>query len=103
MIIGIVGCGSIARAHVYALSLNKLVTGLALYDVSEDKIRELSEISTLPVTCCKHLKQLAEMSQGFVICTPNHLHISVAEEVLRYKRIQSWSPKLGQGVKVEPL
>jgi len=87
MIIGIVGCGGIARAHVYALSLNKLVTGLALYDVSDDNMRELSEISTLPVTRCQHLKQLAEMSQGFVICTPNHLHVSVAEEVLRYKPI----------------
>lgn len=87
MIIGIVGCGVIARAHVYALSLNKLVTGLALYDVSEDNMRELSEISALPVTRCQHLKQLAEMSQGFVICTPNHLHVSVAEEVLRYKPI----------------
>ncbi len=87
MIIGIVGCGGIACAHVYALSLNKLVTGLALYDVSDDNMRELSEISTLPVTRCQHLKQLAEMSQGFVICTPNHLHVSVAEEVLRYKPI----------------
>lgn len=87
MIIGIVGCGGIARAHVYALSLNKLVTGLALYDVSEDNMRELSELSALPVTRCQHLKQLAEMSQGFVICTPNHLHVSVAEEVLRYKPI----------------
>jgi len=87
MIIGIVGCGGIARAHVYALSLNKLVTGLALYDVSEDNMRELSEISALPVTRCQHLKQLAEMSHGFVICTPNHLHVSVAEEVLRYKPI----------------
>lgn len=87
MIIGIVGCGGIARAHVYALSLNKLVTGLALYDVSEDNMRELNELSALPVTRCQHLKQLAEMSQGFVICTPNHLHVSVAEEVLRYKPI----------------
>ncbi|CRG52544.1 Uncharacterised protein [Yersinia wautersii] len=55
MIIGIVGCGGIARAHVCALSLNKLVTGFALYDVSEDNMRELSEISSLPVTRCKHL------------------------------------------------
>lgn len=85
MIIGIVGCGGIARAHVCALSLNKLVTGLALYDVSEDSMRQLSKISTLPVTRCHDLKQLAQMSQGFVICTPNHLHVSVAEEVLRYK------------------
>ncbi|MEN4912754.1 Gfo/Idh/MocA family protein [Erwinia amylovora] len=87
MIIGIVGCGGIARAHVCALSLNKLVTGLALYDVNEESVRQLNEISTLPVMCCQNLKQLAEMSQGFVICTPNHLHVTVAEEVLRYKQI----------------
>ena len=36
MIIGIVGCGGIARAHVRALCLNPLVTGLALYDVNAD-------------------------------------------------------------------
>lgn len=49
MIIGIVGCGGIARAHVSALCLNPLVTGLALYDVSADNVRLLSEISTVPV------------------------------------------------------
>ncbi len=85
MIIGIVGCGGIARAHVNALCLNPLVTGLALYDVSPDNVRQLSEISSLPVTNCQDLEQLAGVSQGFIICTPNHLHVSVAEEVLRYK------------------
>ncbi|HAI1870560.1 Gfo/Idh/MocA family oxidoreductase, partial [Escherichia coli] len=81
MIIGIVGCGGIARAHVNALCLNPLVTGLALYDVSPDNARQLSEISSLPVTNCQDLEQLAGVSQGFIICTPNHLHVSVAEEV----------------------
>ncbi|EEW5075016.1 Gfo/Idh/MocA family protein [Escherichia coli] len=87
MIIGIVGCGGIARAHVNALCLNPLVTGLALYDVSPDNARQLSEISYLPVTNCQDLEQLAGVSQGFIICTPNHLHVSVAEEVLRYKQL----------------
>lgn len=87
MIIGIVGCGGIARAHVNALCLNPLVTGLALYDVSPDNVRQLSEISSLPVTNCQDLEQLAGVSQGFIICTPNHLHVSVAEEVLRYKQL----------------
>ncbi|NIY83697.1 Gfo/Idh/MocA family protein [Vibrio hepatarius] len=87
MIIGIVGCGSIARAHVRALCLNELVTGLALFDVNKDNVRQLSKICTLPVSRCKDLKRLAEVSQGFVICTPNHLHVSVAEEILRYKPI----------------
>ncbi|HCP4714376.1 TPA: Gfo/Idh/MocA family oxidoreductase, partial [Escherichia coli] len=87
MIIGIVGCGGIARAHVNALCLNPLVTGLALYDVNPDNVRQLSEISSLPVTNCQDLEQLAGVSQGFIICTPNHLHVSVAEEVLRYKQL----------------
>lgn len=77
----------IARAHVNALCLNPLVTGLALYDVSPDNARQLSEISSLPVTNCRDLEQLAGVSQGFIICTPNHLHVSVAEEVLRYKQL----------------
>lgn len=64
MIIGIVGCGGIARAHVRALCLNPLVTGLALYDVNADNVRELSEISTVPVKNCQDLKQLAGACQG---------------------------------------
>lgn len=76
MIIGIVGCGGIARAHVNALCLNPLVTGLALYDVNPDKVRQLSEISSLPVTNCQDLEQLAGVSQGFIICTPNHLTLA---------------------------
>lgn len=87
MIIGIIGCGGIAHAHVRALSLNKLVTGLALYDVNNDNLMQLSNNSILPVTHCKNLKHLAEMSEGFVICTPNDLHVSVAEEVLQHKYI----------------
>lgn len=70
MIIGIVGCGGIARAHVRALCLNPLVTGLALYDVNADNVRELSEISTVPVKNCQDLKQLAGACQGFIISGP---------------------------------
>ncbi|KDU28916.1 Gfo/Idh/MocA family oxidoreductase [Escherichia coli] len=47
--------------------------------MSPDNVRQLREISSLPVTNCQDLEQLAG------ICTPNHLHVSVAEEVLRYK------------------
>jgi len=87
MIIGVVGCGGIAHAHVRALSLNGHVTGLAFYDVSEESMRELSESSSVPVTCCQHLGQLAEISEGFIICTPNHLHVSLAEQVLSHRKI----------------
>lgn len=87
MIIGIVGCGGIAHAHVRALSLNKHVTGLAFYDINEENMLELSESASLPVTCCQHLGQLAKISEGFIICTPNHLHVSLAEQVLSYRKI----------------
>lgn len=87
MIIGIVGCGGIARAHVRALSLISTVKGLAFYDVSDHSMRQLSECSLLPVTFCKTLKELAIQSDGFIICTPNNLHVSLAEEVLRNKEI----------------
>lgn len=87
MIIGIVGCGGIARAHVRALSLIRSVKGLAFYDVSDRSMHQLSECSTLPVTFCQELEELAMNSDGFIICTPNHLHVSLAEGILSYKNI----------------
>lgn len=87
MIIGIVGCGGIARAHVRALSLNKHVRGLAFYDVNTERMHQLSALSSLPLTCCQALRQLAEMSDGFIICTPNNLHVPLIEEVLSYRNI----------------
>ncbi|MFT4272524.1 MAG: Gfo/Idh/MocA family oxidoreductase [Pantoea sp.] len=87
MIIGIVGCGGIAHAHVRALSLNKHVCGLAFYDVNNERMHQLRESSALPVTFCQELRQLAEMSDGFIICTPNHLHVSMAEKVMSYRKI----------------
>ena len=71
MIIGIVGCGGIARAHVNALCLNPLVTGLALYDVNPDKVRQLSEISSLPVTNCQDLEQLAGVRVHYLHTKPS--------------------------------
>lgn len=87
MVIGIVGCGGIARAHIRALSLIKSVKALSFYDVSKDNMQQLSELSAVPVMFCSGLNELAIRSDGFIICTPNNLHVSLAEEVLKYKRI----------------
>lgn len=87
MIIGIIGCGGIAHAHVRALSLIESVKELAFFDVNHDKMQQLSELSTCPVKRCANLEDLAKHSDGFIICTPNNLHVSVAEEVLKHKTI----------------
>ncbi|MDH2923877.1 glucose-6-phosphate 3-dehydrogenase [Nicoletella semolina] len=86
MIIGIVGCGGIAYAHAYAMSHIKQITGLALYGRAESMLK-LSESVSLPTTLCDSLEQLAEICDAFVICTPNHLHVELAKQVLAHKKI----------------
>ena len=86
MIIGIVGCGSIAKAHVRALCQILVVSGLAFYDIDSDNMQTLSTIATVPVTLCEVVRELAVMSHGFIICTPNHLHVSMAEQVCEQNR-----------------
>src|SRR5471030_2073407 len=87
MIIGIVGCGGIARAHVRALSLIPSVKGFTFFDVNPDCMNQLSESAIHPVTHCPELETLARQSDGFIICTPNHLHVALAQEILQYRRI----------------
>ncbi len=87
MIIGIIGCGGIAQAHVRALSLIESVTELAFYDIIDYNMHRLSALSTRPVKLCTTLAELARHSDGFIICTPNDLHVSLVEEVLKHKQI----------------
>ncbi|OOF42410.1 NTD biosynthesis operon oxidoreductase ntdC [Rodentibacter ratti] len=87
MIIGIIGCGGIAHAHVLAISQIKQIKGLAFYDINRNNMLNLKKIATLPVTLCENIEQLAKASNAFVICTPNNLHFSLAKEVLHYNRI----------------
>ncbi|WP_350306494.1 Gfo/Idh/MocA family protein [Photorhabdus viridis] len=87
MIIGIIGCGGVAQAHVHALSQIESVTELAFYDINDYNMCQLSELTTRPVKFCTTLAELAQKSDGFIICTPNNLHVSLAEEVLKHKQI----------------
>ena len=41
MIIGIVGCGGIAKAHIRALSLIRDMDGLILYDANKESANRL--------------------------------------------------------------
>lgn len=87
MIIGIVGCGGIAKAHVRALSLINDISGLILYDTNESSADKLMGMSKIPTEVSGSVYDLARKSDGFIVCTPNNLHLSIIEEVLLYKFI----------------
>lgn len=83
MIIGIIGCGGISRAHIKALSHIKSVKGIALYDINEQQMRDASEESLLPVRLYSTIDELALNCQGAIICNPNNLHVQSVEELLK--------------------
>jgi glucose-6-phosphate 3-dehydrogenase len=87
MIIGVIGCGGIARAHVRALALIELVKELVLYDVNAQSMVELGKLWPRAVTFGSSVADLAERSDAFIVCTPNHLHYPVIAQVLEHKRI----------------
>lgn len=87
MIIGIMGCGGIARAHVRALALIEPVKELVLYDVSAQSMAGLGQLWPRAVTSGRSVADLAAHSDAFIVCTPNNLHHPVIAQVLEYKQI----------------
>lgn len=87
MIIGIIGCGGIARAHVRALALIEPVKELVLYDVSAQSMAGLGQLWPRAVTSGRSVADLAAHSDAFIVCTPNNLHHPVIAQVLEYKQI----------------
>jgi glucose-6-phosphate 3-dehydrogenase len=87
MIIGIVGCGGIAKAHIRALSLIRDMDGLILYDANKESANRLREMSKIPAVVSGNISDLARQSDGFIVCTPNNLHLPVIAEVLNHKFI----------------
>lgn len=87
MVIGIIGCGGIAKAHITAISYIDEIRELILYDINRDNMEKLCEYTSLPITLCDNLQQFALLSDAFVICTPNHFHLEIAKEVIKYKNI----------------
>ena len=49
MIIGIIGCGNIAKAHIKALSKINIVASILLYDTNENNVHSASEVSSKPI------------------------------------------------------
>lgn len=87
MIIGIIGCGGISRAHIRALSHIQSVKKLALFDINEQQMRDASEEALIPVMLCSTIDELALNCHGAIICNPNNLHVQSVEELLKVKSI----------------
>ena len=72
MIIGIIGCGNIAKAHIKALSKINIVASILLYDTNENNVHSASEVSSKPIFIKNNISEIVEQSDGIIICTPNH-------------------------------
>lgn len=83
MIVGIIGCGGIAKAYVRALSLMSDIKELVLYDINVERAAQLGMESKVPATVVTDICNLSNQSDGFIVCTPNNLHLPVIEEVVR--------------------
>lgn len=87
MNIGIIGCGNIASAHIKALTIQQNVDGVILYDPDNTKVKQRMEETTKPTQIAKDIKELASLSDCFIVCTPNNLHKKIIDEVLVYNHI----------------
>lgn len=87
MNIGVVGCGKIAHAHVKALSKIEDVSTFLLYDVDSKNVDKISSITGKNVIKVTSLNELANSSDCFLVCTPNHTHKDVIEKILEVNKI----------------
>ena len=87
MIIGIIGCGNIAKAHIKALSKINNVASILLYDTNENNVHSASEVSSKPIFIKNNISEIVGQSDGIIICTPNHTHEMIIKEISTLKDI----------------
>lgn len=84
--VGIVGCGSIAKTHAWALSQLPFVKMTAFADVYEDRAQSFSDSYTKgQASVFDNLTDMLinEKPDVLHICTPHYLHVPMALEALK--------------------
>lgn len=87
MNVGIIGCGNIASAHIKALNVSQDIKQIILFDLDETKLEIRANEANKPTRIATNIKELAEFSDCFIVCTPNSFHKTVIEEVLQFHHI----------------
>lgn len=82
--IAVVGCGAIAESfHLPALeALGKDEVSVVLVDPDRSRARELGRRFGLTETALSHREVAGELD-GAVLCTPHHLHVPIASELVQ--------------------
>jgi len=81
--IAVVGCGAIAESfHLPALeALGKDEVSVVLVDPNRSRARELGRRFGLTETALSHREVAGELD-GAILCTPHHLHVPIASELV---------------------
>ena len=87
MNVGIIGCGNIALAHAKALAQIEMVETLILFDRDNNQMDNIEKNVDVNVVKAKQLEDLAIKSDAFIVCTPNNLHKSMIEKIIKIKAI----------------
>ncbi|MBF0104885.1 MAG: Gfo/Idh/MocA family oxidoreductase [Deltaproteobacteria bacterium] len=86
MNIGVVGCGSIATAHVRALQEIENVKNIYVFDIDSAKAMALSnQFGKVGVNIS--IKDMISKVDGIIIATPNNTHLPILKEIISIKPI----------------
>ncbi len=86
MNIGIIGCGSIANAHINALHKIDNINKINIFDIDFNKVIDFANKFT-NVIPNKSMETVVQDSDGIIITTPNNTHLDVLKRVLSIKNI----------------
>ena len=86
MNIGIIGCGSIATAHINALRKLKHVNDIYVFDVDYAKATEFANRFAGTIAGVE-LKNVITNVDGAIITTPNNTHLNVLKDILLIKQV----------------
>lgn len=82
--VGMVGAGSMARAHIHAFSAIEGVEITAICDPDEDRVRQVAAECAIPFAASHHSEVIAhEAVDAVVIASPDFAHAEQAVEALQ--------------------
>lgn len=83
--VAIVGCGSIAKTHAWALSQMKDITLAAFVDPKPEKAERLASGYSMGAECFADIETMIEKTSPDVvhICAPHYLHVPLALTALK--------------------
>jgi glucose-6-phosphate 3-dehydrogenase len=86
MKIGIIGCGSIAAAHINALEKLDSINDIYVFDYHIEKSQDLAK-KFQKVVVSESITDLCSVVNGVIIATPNNTHLNILKNIISIKPI----------------